>query len=399
MRLAVIIFLCGAPAVADAAGFEIYEHGAAATGMVGAFTARPDDASAIFYNPAGLADRRGWQLYLGSTIVTGQPVASDIPGQPEGSETESIRVTTPLPTAYVAYGYRGKVAAGVGVFTQYGLSTEWPDEWAGRFLATRAALTTVTINPSVAFRPLPWLRLGGGFDITPARVELERSLDLGAMESQARLDADTVAFGGNAGALVDFGRVSAGVHYRSRYDLDFDDGVLQVDAPPELAGAIGDTRARTVLRMPDVVSVGVAGRPIQRLSLTAQLDWTNWSRFDELTLETPDRPATSMSIPQRWEDGYTLRFGAEMDFGPWRGRAGAGYDWTPVPADTMSPLVPDADRFLASAGASFDAPRSLTVDLALMTVIFRDRRSELPELSARYEGFAALFGLAIHYGR
>src|SRR5262245_58785250 len=64
------------PSLARANGFQVSEHGAAATSMVGAFTAKADDASAIFYNPAGLSMTRGLQAYVGATILVGAPNSS-----------------------------------------------------------------------------------------------------------------------------------------------------------------------------------------------------------------------------------------------------------------------------------------------------------------------------------
>ncbi|MFA6033408.1 MAG: outer membrane protein transport protein, partial [Myxococcota bacterium] len=60
---ACIILTC-APDVARAGGFYVGDQGAFATGRAGAFTARADDLSAIYYNPAGLASLRGTRIYL-----------------------------------------------------------------------------------------------------------------------------------------------------------------------------------------------------------------------------------------------------------------------------------------------------------------------------------------------
>src|SRR5690242_14407842 len=57
---------------AHAAGFAIAEQGTAATGMAGAFTAKADDASAIYFNPAGLAPQKKLQVYLGGLLILGQ---------------------------------------------------------------------------------------------------------------------------------------------------------------------------------------------------------------------------------------------------------------------------------------------------------------------------------------
>lgn len=395
-----LALVAAVPAGARGAGFQLYEHGAAATGMVGAFTAQADDASAIFYNPAGLAGQRGLQVYVGSTLIYGGLEATGLPGTPPGgdADADAEQELIPLPTAYVTWGLRDDLAVGIGAFTQFGLATKWRDDWAGRFIVTDAELRSLTINPSVAWRPLSWLRLGGGVDITPASVELERRVDLVADEGRARFAGNAVGFGGNVGVLVTQPRWSFGLHYRSQYDLEFDEGVINVDVPAELQGTLRDAPASTTLPMPDVVSAGVGARPVEDLFVQLQLDWVNWSRLQEIRLTAPDAPQFETVIPQNWDDGITLRAGAELRLDRrWRVRAGGGYDWNPVPAETMTPIIPDSDRFFFSAGATADLPSGMTVSLSLMAVVFRERGSELAEFPARYENAALLTGLSISY--
>ncbi len=95
-----------APAASRAGGFEVYEHGAAATGMVGAFTAKADDASTIFYNPAGLARlHEALHPYVGTTAFIGGPSASSTPDftLPPGRSDGEVKFI-PLPAVYVSYG-------------------------------------------------------------------------------------------------------------------------------------------------------------------------------------------------------------------------------------------------------------------------------------------------------
>lgn len=392
----VAVFLILSPAAAHAGGFQVYEHGAVATGQVGAFTAQANDPSAIFYNAAGLADQRGLNVLLNATITSGAPEAS---GLPEGDHDAGFQII-PVPSAYMSYGIRPGLTAGLGAFAQYGLAVDWGDTWSGRFLITDAKLQTLTINPSLAWRPLPWLAVGAGFDITPARVKLVRALDLVAAEGQAAFEGNAVGYGANAGLMVNLPVASLGLSYRSQYDLEFDDGVIRMDVPAELASVLSDSPATTTLAMPDVASVGVRARPLGGVRFQAQLDWINWSRFEELSLVASEMPEMTTTIPQRWNDGYTLRLGGEAPVGRRTTvRAGAGYDWAPVPRETLSPIVPDSDRYLVSAGASSPLAGGIIADLAVMGVIFRPRQSALEELPVEYRNWAVLTGITLRYGR
>jgi long-subunit fatty acid transport protein len=111
----------------------------------------------------------------------------------------------------------------------------------------------------------------------------------------------------------------------------------------------------------------------------------------------------AMTVPQEWEDGYTARLAGEYDLAQGRRvtlerlRLGGGYDWNPIPADTLSPIVPDSDRWLVSAGARLRVSEDVVADVAVMGVIFRDRPSELEELPVEYSNFAVLTGVTLRW--
>ena len=66
-----VVLLCGAilSTSARGGGFQLNEHGARAMAQAGAFAARANDPSAIFFNPAGLSYLRGAHVMAGVTLI------------------------------------------------------------------------------------------------------------------------------------------------------------------------------------------------------------------------------------------------------------------------------------------------------------------------------------------
>ena len=393
---------------ARAGGFLLAEEGAPATGMVGAFAAKADDPSAIFYNPAGIARMRGLHIYAGGMLLVGQPAASNssaivVPGFGPSGELHANTFVQFVPNVYVNYGFPHDIAIGVGLFTNVGLKVTWPIDWPGRFLSTWATVQTLTVNPSVAWSPVSWFSIGAGFDITPGRAELKRYENLVDAEALLRFRGNDTALGGNVGVLFRTPKwhgvppLSLGVTYRSRQTFHFDDGGLQINAPLEFSTLLHDVKAKASLPTPDIVTIGVGVQPVDRLFLQVQFDWNGWSRFESLTLKVPDNPALDQTIPQNWRDGYVLRFGTEWADEQWAVRGGIGFDWTPVPASTLSPIIPDGNRLLLSAGGSVKLPHDLAADLGVMAIVLLSRRSELPVFPVDYQGWAVLVNLGFSY--
>jgi long-chain fatty acid transport protein len=117
--VSLVIVLIPASA-AFAGGFQLNEVGARAMGMGGAFAARANDLSAMFFNPAGLAQQTGFGAYLGGTLI--MPKSSYT--SPAGTSTDMVSQTFFPPNGYLAYGLENGLSFGVGVFSPFGLGTE-----------------------------------------------------------------------------------------------------------------------------------------------------------------------------------------------------------------------------------------------------------------------------------
>ncbi|PYP94897.1 MAG: hypothetical protein DMD34_07765 [Gemmatimonadetes bacterium] len=173
------LMLCAAfPALVGAQGFAIYEQGACAMGRAGTGVAAPcDDGSAMYFNPAGLAGIKGGRATIGVTLLDVKGGFTDDIYQ---QKTDLDDPLLAVPQAYVAFGLTPKLGVGIGLFAPYGLETQWPLSFDGRFAGYDNILRSVYLQPTVAYQVTPWLSLGAGVDIAFGSVELNQRLDLAA---------------------------------------------------------------------------------------------------------------------------------------------------------------------------------------------------------------------------
>src|SRR5256885_216973 len=172
MRRFVLSALClsfaAVPGLLAAQGFGIYEQGTCSMGRAGTGVAAPcADGSALFFNPAGLAGLPGGHATIGVTLIN-----------VDGGFTDDIFQRTShlqdpliaLPQVYVSYAATPKLGVGVGLFAPYGLQTEWPLSFDGRFAGYKNIIRSVYIQPTVAYQVTPWLSQGATNLIVPATI-------------------------------------------------------------------------------------------------------------------------------------------------------------------------------------------------------------------------------------
>src|SRR5580765_3397174 len=145
-----------APAVVHASGYAIYEQGAAALGMAGAYVASAHDAPAQFYNPAAMTRLEGKQLSLGATWLAKTTSFSGVAPNPGFGVTEKMKAGNFFPpNVYFTSRLNPKWAWGVGVNAPFGPGVEWEDpaQFTGRTIVTKADLRGFNGSASLAFAP------------------------------------------------------------------------------------------------------------------------------------------------------------------------------------------------------------------------------------------------------
>jgi long-chain fatty acid transport protein len=381
---------------AAAAGTALDIQSGRGTGMAAAVTAMIDDSSAIFYNPAGIAQGRIVDAQVGDTLVMPSFKFTDPKGQ---STTTVFKVSAPF-QIYESGGITDHLSIGIGVFTPFGLTVPWPSEWEGKSIVTEASLETYDFNPTVAYRVGP-LRIGAGVQLVRATVDLKRKIDTPS-EVSAELGADTWGEGFNVGAQLEaIARyLSLGLAYRSAVTLDFTGNAHFDGVPPPFQATLHDQLVKTSLTNPDVFQMGVASHPLEGLVIDVDLVWYGWSKFHAIDIKYPNDASASLRVPEpkNWSNTVNVHLGGEVAVNDtWRLRAGAMYDPSPSPSNTLLPDVPDANRVNVAAGVGYTHPSGFSLDVGYQLVVLFSKTSTATPLAGAYSGVGNIIGISVGY--
>ncbi len=393
-----LVALAGAQASpAHAAGFSLYEQSARALGMAGATAARTDDPSAMFFNPAGLANLEGRSVLLSpNLIVYGVEFSGVAPYPGFGVEEETESKLFPPFAAYYAQSVGEQFAVGIGVMNPYGLEVDWadPDDFTGRFISTRSTIKPFYFTPTLALDVRTDLRIGFGGSVVVSTVELERHLSAYNPLDDRTEDIGSVALASETGTGVGFnggvqwwpGRWRVGAVYRGAVQIDYEgeadferratgnptfDAIVAASFPP-------DQGVDTAVEFPAQAVLGVGFQATPSLALEADLGWTGWSTFDRLEVHFHQTPSRDLSIEEDWNDVWNVRVGGEYrkdGLSPWSWRAGYYFDQSPQPTEGVGPLLPDADRHGVSVGSGWRNGKT-SVDAYALYLIVADRSTE-----------------------
>jgi long-chain fatty acid transport protein len=355
-------WLAACPA-AQADAFRIPYQGAAAAGQADAFAGQADDASALYYNPAGLTQLHGVHVSYGTSFVGG---GNDFTA-PDGRQYHSDYggdFGFPAPSNYylvanlkdLGLDALGPLTVGIGLNSPYGLATRWDGYTPFSTSVTRARLPMLNIKPTMAYAVNDWLSLGFGLDIyTFAGFIGAGGYELRALGANryigTEFNGDGTVVGYNGSVLLTPWRNASGKPLLN-FGLVYRTGERLGLSGNYLVNGVSVAKARTTLVLPEIVSGGLAGWPVRdslhEWKLEYDMEFVNWS-----TAQTSDvylSNGVTASAPLHWHSIYTAAVGTEfkwLDASPledWSLALRAGYQHAngPVPHDTLNPQLADS---------------------------------------------------------
>jgi long-chain fatty acid transport protein len=240
----------------------------------------------------------------------------------------------------------------------------------------------------VAVRIAPGVTVGAGVQLQTAdgtfRFATGTPLPIGVPLTglTTKVEGNGWGFGGTAGVMIEATPTTQiGIGYRSQIDQEIDGHISTEGSPIPLSQATEAT-----LHLPDIVTVSIRQVISPVLRLNGTFEWTNWSRFQNLTVIAAETGANVLqpggipagaaiaSLPLDWSDGYFLAGGVEYDVYPTlTGRLGLAYEWSPVDApEKRTPGFPDANRVWLSGGFSWAFTPKTTIDFGYTHIFVED---------------------------
>ena len=228
-KLVLLAVFALATAVTYAGGYRVSLQGNKALAMGHTGVAVVNSAESVFFNPAGL-------VYLENKLSISAGVSGVFSSVAYQNDTFGTYAETDNPIStplyfYASYQATDWLAFGLGVYTPYGSTVEYEDDWAGSHLVNNIDLQAIFIQPSVSFKINDKFSVGGGPIYVTGSVNFNRNLsrsltDLEGNRSEVTIDASGVNnWGWTAGFMFNpTDNLRIGANYRSEIILDAEDG-------------------------------------------------------------------------------------------------------------------------------------------------------------------------------
>ena len=408
IRRSALLVACAAalPAPAGASSFQILEQSPARIGTAFAGTASAaEDASTVFFNPAGMARLEGAQFSLGGNLIvvestfdnegstagTGSGLERPLAGNEDETDQPGF-----VPNLYYTRPINDRWTFGIGVNAPFGLASDYSDDWQGRYHATESELQVLNINPTFAYAVNDTLSLGFGLNYQYADTTLENEVDsfnacrgagggtgtcAAAHGGPGNRSADSSSEieGDDDDIVADLSlhwqptkRTAIGVTWRqgAEFDLEGDadfNRSASCAQDPFCSGALGalDGDIEATAELPDTLTLSASHQVNDRWTIHGDLAWTEWSSLQSISIDNTENGENVETLELEYDDTVRVALGTTYrPGGPWTWRGGVALDEAPQEdAEFITPRIPDADRAWVSGGFNYAWGEDLSIDV------------------------------------
>ena len=333
--LAALALALASPAQATN-GMRLIGFGPVQDSMGGIGVGATLDSACMATNPAGMSDLGGrvdfGASYFKPTVsYSATGIASQLVNQP-GVNISSDKGASPIPAFGVVLPIGQSWAFGIGAYGIAGMGVDYGQNLYSS--TTYTAYSQMRFTPSLAYRVSDFLSLGVTLNGMWATTEWEAASNFG---QAPHMNAAAFGVGATVGAKVTpLKSIDIGLAYETKsffQGFSYNTASRANPANPSgspLPGGV-DTLA---FDQPQVLTGGVAFRPVEMLLLAAEVAWIDWPQTNGANLPAFSQNASqAMPWNMDWGSQMVFKVGAQVEPLPWL-KVRAGYNYGKQPLDS-----------------------------------------------------------------
>ena len=396
-----------------AGGYRVSLQGQKALGMGHVGVAMSESSETVFFNPAGMSQLEDDFAFTGGISLINSTIKYQNSTTNSTAETDNP-VGTPI-NLYLTKRYSDKISWGLGLYTPYGNTVKYNDDWVGSHLVNNITLKAIYIQPTISFKMSEQYSIGFGPTLVNGEVEFNKNLSSALVDSNGNRSEITIsesgitAYGYNIGFLAKLSSgFSWGISYRSEVTMEARGGKAKFDNVPSSSQALfSDTKFDADLVLPAELNIGLAFKASADTTIAVEINKAYWSAYKSLDIKFDNSVPTSVNA-RNYSDANTIRLGVQHNYNDdLTLRTGIYFDQSPVEAGYFSPETPRNNSTGYTFGASYQMTKNLELDLSLLILTFNEidgsydyiinSDGSTSSFAGTYKSSATSLGLGINY--
>lgn len=379
--------------------------GARALAMGAAFVGVADDASAIFYNPAGLAFQEnrfnlaidGFYVWPSHEYVT-----------PAGSRVES-HYNASMPQLFLTYQTSERLTIGFGAYIPFaGGGVDWKQDQLG--VPLKSYLGVISLTPSISYQVSEQLSIGFNLNYYHSVLEVDTVAEtFGPMKAE---ESGSALSAGLGVMYKPSERLVLGLNIRGPAKMELSGKTSISTSVPGFGNIKLNLDSETSFNLPWDIEMGLSYKLSDSLLLTTSAQYTMWSTLDKVdktikkipNIDDPTNMFTyDLNVIEEldFKNIFILRAGMEFLLPSGLAlRGGLGMDRAASPEETLSINNIDVDKFTLLGGIGYRTGR-MSIDFAFVRAFGKEREKSISQfgipLMERYNLNVAIVGLGITY--
>lgn len=347
-----------------------------------------DDASTLYFNPAGLSRIRCPQVVVGDiearfngTFTGSDTFLSPFPFNPitQSGFVNGIQTIAPFPFFYFSQPITNQLTAGIGIFTPFGIGMGAPDNSIVRYSGYRIVMFVIDVSPAISYRITQQLSIGLGADLQRQYFKTAQMVpNFSNPNADFRIvnTATGRGYGWHAGLLYEFTPCTrAGLTYHSQTNIT-PSGQSEFEFNPgsNLGTEIVSNNFKFHSILPASIDLSFYQDVTPQWSWMGTVDWQQWSAVQQTVFQNIASfnfipPATVVPtqingpLNQNYSDTWRVALGTHYKFNrKWMGRVGVAYETDPTDSNVRPLTDPGTGSTSIALGAHYQPVRNVGVD-------------------------------------